>query len=247
MRTIKSLVIGLYLSVGGSCVWAEEGIWLPMQASCRSDAIVVASDTFRAVLSSRAGISIGLDRWDVLEPPAGPSGLWLQAVTRDSGRDLAIDFRPGTGGSADAVFPIEIILQTSNEQEFAGIIQLELPPPDLLSAFGEDTQVFVQQWDASGHFMRKADLRKNPTILEWNHDGPGGKIGLARLVIVRNCIAVNINRIGKVDLADLAKLASAWQQTDWLGSEDINGDTSVDLIDLAMLAEAWLETCPSDQ
>jgi len=247
MRTIQSLVILLSLSVGGSFVWAEEGIWLPIQVSYRSDTTIVVSDTFRAVLSARTGISIGLDRWDVLEPPAGPSGLWLQAVTRDSGRDLAIDFRPGAGDSADAVFPIEIILQTSNGQEFEGIIQLELPPPDLLSAFGEDTQVFVQQLDASGHFQRKVDLRKNPSILEWNHDGPGGKIGMARLVIVRDCIAVNINRIGKADLADLAKLASAWQQTDWLGPEDINGDATVDLIDLAMLAEAWLETCPSNQ
>lgn len=247
MRPIKSLVILFCLSVAGSFVCAEEGIWLPIQVSYRSDTTLVASDTFRAVLSARTGISSGLDRWDVLEPPAGPSGLWLRAVTRDSGHDLAIDFRPGAGNSADAVFPIEITLQTSNGQAFAGIIQLELPPPDLLSAFGEDTQVFVQQLDASGHFLRKADLRKNPTILEWNHNGPGGKIGMARLVIARDCIAVNIDRIGKVDLADLAKLAWAWQQTDWLGPEDINGDTSVDLIDLAMLVDAWLETCPSDQ
>src|SRR5512145_3247501 len=124
MRNIKSSFVLYCVLAVGSFIFAEEGIWLPIQASCRSGTSIVASDTFRAVVSARTGVSAGLDRWDVLDPPAGPSGIWLKAVTRDSGNDLAIDFRPGIGPSADMIFPIEVFLQTSNGQGFTGTIQL---------------------------------------------------------------------------------------------------------------------------
>jgi hypothetical protein len=187
---------------------------------------------------------MGLDSFDVLKPPANPGGDSIRAVTRDSGNDLAIDFRPGSENSVDAVFPLEIFLRTDKPEGLTGKIRLELMNPSALTRFGQDIRIFVQRFESSGHFVQKTDLRQGSSIVEWDVTGLTGKAGLLRLVIVRDCIAVNIDRKDSVNLADMALLSADWRKTDYIGPEDVDGNASVDLADLAMLAEAWLQRCP---
>jgi hypothetical protein len=202
---------------------AEEGIWLSFQVSVQSQSSPSITDSFRAFVSGRENVLMGLDSFDVLKPPANPGGDSIRAVTRDSGNDLAIDFRPGSENSVDAVFPLEIFLRTDKPEGLTGK---------------------VQRFESSGHFVQKTDLRQGSSIVEWDVTGLTGKAGLLRLVIVRDCIAVNIDRKDSVNLADMALLSADWRKTDYIGPEDVDGNASVDLADLAMLAEAWLQRCP---
>ncbi len=243
---MKSLPMAVLVCLS-ACLFeasAEEGVWLNFQISFQSQSPPVLSDSFRAVVSERTGVVAGLDRFDVRKPPANPGGDSIRAATRDAGSDLAIDFRPGNAASVDAVFPVEVVLTTDKPEGLTGKLKVELTNPSALTPLGTDIRIYAQCFDKEGRFLKKFDFRADPSGGEWDFSGPAGKAALLRLIVVRECIAVNINRADSVNLADLALLAGQWNKSDFIGPEDINGDASVNLTDLTMLAEAWLQRCP---
>jgi len=82
------------------------------------------------------------------------------------------------------------------------------------------------------------------TLIVANPNGePLGYIYFDSTVNVIDCVIVDINRDGKVDLYDAILLANAYNSTpgkaNWNPNADINGDNTVDIYDALILAFAF--------
>jgi hypothetical protein len=215
---------------------------LHFRVSAQGTSGAVMPDVFRAVGSESPSVLKAYDSSDLLKPPGPPAGDYIQAKTVVSGLDLIADYRPYDPNAADVNFAIELFAHDDEAAGIDGTMRLELTEADQLDDIDADTMVYLARYDASGVFEEQYDLRDTSNhAIELPLQAAQGHFATVNLVVINKCVAANLDGSGLVNIGDMAKLASSWNEATTDG--DIDGNHEVNILDLIIMADYWLCEC----